>query len=200
MRVLLCAVTSGTCSLGFAVSMLRLQTALLSAPGLQVTVAPVRTTADALARARDEQFDALACIASNVAFPATFVLRGLVAPEPFVAGVYPLPTVDWERVTAKAASPGEEMRFKGCVYNVDAATAKPSTAPGYMTVADAGLRAVVLKKEAIEALAAKVGEGTSDTDVCAAWGRDILIDLDSQCATTGTAEFTGCVGMRTVLR
>lgn len=200
MRVLLCAVTNGSCCLGFAVSMLRLQTALVTAPGLHVTVTSAKSLPEALARAREDACDALVCIATAVAFPASFVLRGLVAPRPFVAGVYPLPTIDWKRVANRAADPGEEMRFKGCVYNVEASTAKPSTAPGYMTVSRAGLRAVVLKREAIDALEGKVGDGASDDDVCAAWGQDILIDMDSQCAITGPAEFTGCVGFRTVLR
>lgn len=193
MRVLLSGVTNGTSSLGFGVSMLRLQTALLSAPGLQVTLSMAPSLPDAVTRASEGTFDALVAISSSVAFPPSFVLRGLVAPEPFVAGVHPLPAIDWDRVVAKAGVPGEDMRFKGMQYNVDPAGAKPSAAPGYMAVPSAGLRAVVLRSEAIQALVGKTG---TDEELCTSWGKDILVDMDNQCAITGPLEFTGCVGFR----
>ena len=202
MRVLLSIVTGGgtfgnSCTLGFAVSMLRQQVALAQAPNIQ-TVIHVASTVHEAARVAVEQggFDAVAAVASNLAFPVAFVLRALVAPAPFVAGIYPLPTIDWDRVVAKAADATEDMQFKGNTYSIDPAAAKHSASPGYLTVNRAGLDAVVLKKQAFEALAAA---GATD-DLCAAWGKPIDADLDNQCSNMGPIEFTGCVGLRTVLR
>lgn len=202
MRVLLAIIaTSSTgCSLGFAVSMLRLQMALVTAPNMQAVVHVAPSIREAIAAAmEDGSFDAVVAVSATLGFPASFVLRGLVAPGPFVAGIYPLPTIDWDRVVSRAADTNETTKFKGNAYNIDAAAAKPATsAPGYLTVKRAGLGAVVLKKEAFEALA---GSGAKDDDdLCEAWGKDILVDLDAQCTNMGPMDFTGCVGYRTVLR
>lgn len=206
MRVLVAAVTRGTtmgCSLGFTVSMMRLQVALLSAPNMQVEVNIVSSLKKAIElAAADDKFDAVVAIGSNVAFPAAFVLRALVAPSSFVAGIYPLPSIDWDRITARVTAKGsdaEEMRFKGNTYNIDPSTAKQAGAAGYLSVTSAGLDAVVLKKEAFTALAASK-TARDDDELCRAWGKDILADLDNQCSTMGPVEFTGCVGLRTVLR
>lgn len=199
MRVLLAIVTTDTCTLGFAVSMMRLQVALGTAPALHATIECVPDLHAAIQMAHKGGFDAVAAIRSHMGFPAGFVLRGLVA-GPFVAGVYPLPCIDWDRVVAKQDDPSEEMQFKGNVYSVDAAKAtRPKKAPpGYLAVREAELGAVVLAKEAIEQL--KEVARVPDAEVCGAWGKDILVDLDNQCTNFGPVEFTGCVGLRSVLR
>lgn len=201
MRVLLAVVTSAAagCSLGFAVSMLRLQMALVSAPNMQAVVHVAPSIRDAIAAAVDDgKFDAVVAISAAMGFPAAFVLRGLVAPSPFVTGIHPLPSIDWDRVVARAADAAEKTRFKGNTYNIDPAAAKASSVPGYLDVARATLGAVVLKREAFEALAR--AECATDDELCAAWGRDMLADLDNQCTVMGPIDFTGCVGFRTVLR
>lgn len=200
MQVLLAVVTNDSCSLGFAVSMLRLQVALATAPDVQVTIELVSSLAEAVELANTHtKFDALVAIRSTIGFPAAFVMRGLVT-GPFVAGVYPLPRLDWDRVVAKKDDASEDMRFKGNVYNIDPAAAKRVAAQlaGYMSAPSAELGAVVLHREALRALADKP-LGTDD-DVCRAWGKDVLVDLDAQCSNFGPVEFTGCVGLRTVLR
>lgn len=198
MRVLVAAVSSsGTCSLGFAVALLRLQVALQTAPNMQAVVDFVPSVrAAAVAAKRDGAFDAVVAVSSTLSFPAGFVLRGIVTPAPFVAGVYPLPGIDWERVKARAGLGTEDMRFKGNTYNIDPERAKRCDVPGYMAVEAAGLGAVVLKGEAVEAVAG-AAEGATDEAICAAWGEPILADLDHPCVNQGPMEFTGCVGFRT---
>lgn len=200
MQVLLAIVTEDTCCLSFAVSMLRLQVAMGQAPNVQMTIEMVRTLQEAVDLAKKQpHIDALVAIRSTIGFPASFVLRALVS-GPFVSGVYPLPRVDWERVVAKKDDTNEEMRFKGNVYNIDPAQAKrlPKLDAGYMIVPKAELGAVVLKREAIEALADK--PVMSDEALCKVWGKDILVDLDAQCSNFGPVDFLGCVGLRAVLR
>lgn len=200
MRVLLAIVAAGgvtgSCSLGFAVSMLRLQAALLAdaRSGVQAVLQVLPGLKDAAAAAKD--FDALVAVSPLVAFPVALVTRALTTRAPFVTGVYPLPRLDWDRVKARADDTREAMRFKGNTYNIEAADAVPTEHAGYMAVKTASLGAVVLSKEAIEALAACTG--SSDQDLCKAWGKDILADLDQPCATIGPIEFTGCVGLRAV--
>ena len=194
MRVLLAVVTRDQCSLGFAISMLRLQSALRGAPGIHATVELVSSVSDAVQLAADiKDIDAVVAVESQLSFPAGFVLNALVAPSPFVVGVYPLPRLDWERVAAKARAPGEDMRYKGNVYNIDPATAKHQS-QRYLGVSTAALGAVVLKAEALCALAK--AEVTTDEGLCAAWGKTILADLENQCSNSGPMEFTGCVGLR----
>ena len=199
MRVLLAVITNGQCSLGNAFSMLQLQTALNSAPNVQVTIHVAASLKEAvdLAVGGEEPFDALVGIGGHVTFPPTFVLRGLVEPSPFVTGIYPLPTVDWKRVVDKGAGSREELRFAGNTYNVDAS--KGECRGGYLIVKAAEeLGAVVLKKAALDVLAKSAD--TSDRGMCEAWGKDIHADLESPCSSTGTMEFMGCVGARAVLR
>ena len=205
MRVLLAVVTSDSCSIGFAVSMMRLQTAIQSAPNVHAVLELVPTLHDAIqvaaappGDADTEPFDAVVAISSHLSFPASFVLRGLSAAPAFIAGIYPLPWLDWERVKSKAHSTsGEDLAFRGNVYNIDPAAAKHVGA-GYLVVPSAKLGAVVLKREAIEGL--KGAAVTTDEALCQTWGKDIYADIDHQCANFGPLEFTGCVGHRTVLR
>lgn len=202
MRVLLAVVAdgpTGSSSVGFAVSMLRLQTALLASKGIDAVV-KIQPSIKAAAREARDGYDALVAVSPLVEFPAAFVMRALATPAPFVAGVYPLPRVNWDRVKARASDATEATRFKGNVYNVDAASARPAAEAGYLAVRSAGLGAAVLKGEAIGALAACEAAAPTDEELCAAWGRDILVDLYNQCATTGPLEFSGCVGLRAVLR
>lgn len=198
MRVLLAILSdggvTGSCTLGFAVGLMRLQAALLSSKGVQAVVELLPSVKAAAAQAREGGYDAAVALATDVAFPPSFVTRALEVDAPFVAGVYPLPRLDWGRVKARADDEREATRFKGNTYNVDAASARPTVHTGYLAVRSAGLSAVVLKKEAIEALAGC--PESSDAALCEAWGRDILVDLEHQCATMGPLEFMGCVGLR----
>lgn len=197
MRVLLVAITDGQCSLEFAVSMLQLQVATRSTPQVELHVgiaSSLRDALDAVAKAPGE-IDALVALQSDITFPASFVLQGLAAPSPFVVGVFPLPTIDWDRVVSKAGSRAEELRFAGNVYNVDASLGKPA-ANGYMEVPRAKLGAVVLRGPALKALAESAA--CTDEALCAAWGKGVHADLNNPCALTGPCAFSGCVGARAV--
>lgn len=199
MRVLLVTVAdAGSCSLGFAISMMRMQAALQPIPDVHVTI-DVAPTLKAATRMAVEAgtFDVVVAVDSGISFPSSLVMRALQAPHAFVTGVYPLPSIDWDRVQDKRDAVGEDVRFRGNTYNLDAAQAK-LVAGEYLEVAQAKLGCVILKKEAFECVANALG--STDPELCAAWGRPIHADLASQCAVSGTVEFTGCVGARAVLR
>lgn len=204
MRVLLAVVTSDSCSIGFAVSMMRLQTAIQSAPNVHATLELVPSLHAAIQLAAappapgTEPFDTVVAVTSHLSFPASFVLRALAAAPAFITGIYPLPWLDWERVRSKARdTTGEDLAFRGNVYNVDAAAARHA-GNGYLAVPCAKLGAAVLKREAIDAL--KDVAVLTDEALCEAWGKDIYADIDHQCSNFGAVEFTGCVGHRTVIR
>lgn len=193
MRVILAVVTdTGTCSLGFVASMVRLQAALMTVPQLSAAVCVVGSVAEAAAlAAREGNFDAVVALTSTVTFPVALVTRALVAPAHFVCGVYPLPSgIDWQRVQTAT---DEEARFRGNTYSIDPAAARV-VGRGYAEVDRAGLGAAVLHRPAFQAVAA-AGCRTDD-DVCAAWGRPILADLDHPCAAMGPVEFSGCAARR----
>lgn len=194
MRVLLSIIDAlGTCSAGLAISLLRLQTAVAHAPDMRLTVHATKSLGEAAREARAGGFDALVAIEHTIGFPAAFVVRGLVSPEPFVTGVYPLHALDWARVACTPDDCTEELRFRGNAYNLDPAEAR--AAPnGYVAVRSARLGAVVLKGAALEAIAAS--SATTHEGLCADWGRDIHADLDNPCQSTGPMEFMGCVGAR----
>lgn len=202
MRVLLAVVSPrGTATVGFAISLLRLQSALQTAPNMKTVIEMAPSVHDALkaAVAAEEPYDAVVAIKSHLSFPSSFVLRGLVSPAQFVTAVHPLPVIDWERVKAKAGGTSEATRFTGNVYNIDPKAFKlVPDAHGFVEVPHGELGGVVLKGEAIAAVAASAGG--SDKELCGAWSGKIHADLDSQCALTGSVEFTGCVGMRSVVR
>lgn len=215
MRVLLAIVSDGgTCTLGCAVSMVRLQNALMTVPGLNAVVCVTGSVAEAVRAAAegrgDQQFDAVVAISSHLTFPVAFVTKALMAPGPFVCGVHPLPALDWGRVKRSAGSggerelPEEDLRYAGNTYNIDPATARVSSHTGYATVTAAKLGAVVLHGEAIKAVAAGCGgdDGHDGDDgaLCRAWGRPILADLENPCAVMGPMEFLGCAGVRARLR
>lgn len=192
------------CSVGFAVSMLRLQTAMRGSPvplSAVLEIVPSLRAAIELA-AKDETYRALVAISGFIAFPPSFVLRALSSGKPFVAGVYPLPRIDWDRVKAKAHSKSKEsMEFRGNVYNIDAANAQ-HVGGGFMEVphGDVEPGAVVLTREAIVAVSKCVPLPVTDAGVPAAWGQAIAVDVDAPCSTFGPVEFFGCVGTRSVLR
>ncbi len=200
MRVLLAIVSTDQCSLGFTVSILK--TVNLLVREAQVNVEVVRSVQEAVTLAHGiEGLDALVAIRSSLTFCPEFVMHGLKA-GPFVAGVYPLPTIDWGRVAAQKGPGQEELRFKGNTYNLDPSGCRQRGAPpGYLAVDTVELGAVVLGKAAIKALADKACRASvTDAQLCKAWGKDILVDMDHQCTNFGPHEFTGCVGMRATLR
>lgn len=199
MRVLLAVVAEGgVCSLGFVASMVRLQSALMSVAGLAAAVCVVGGVAEAAHVAvREGGFDAVVALSSNLTVPVPLVTQALMAPGKFVCGVYPLPVgLDWARVE-RGGDDGEDARFRGNAYSIDPAAATVLSDSGYAQVDRALLGAAILHRPAFEAVAAKCPDGAaSDEQVCAAWGRPILVDLEHQCAAMGPLEFAGCAARR----
>ena len=205
MKVLLAVVgDSGTCSLGFAVSMLRLQTALQSSPvpvqAMMEVVPSVRTALDIAAA--DKSIEAVVAIKNSLSFTPGFVLRALASKKDAVVGVYPLPRIDWDRVKARQST-SEKAEFRGNVYNIDASKAT-FAGNGYLelangqSVVESGC--VVLTRQAVDTLATPSTHKTTDEVLGAAWTKAVYADVDQQCSNFGPVEFFGCVGMRTVLR
>lgn len=198
-KVLLAIVCpNAQCSLDFSLSLLRLQMALVKAPlDIQVDVVPSLCKAIEVVNS-DESYTNLVCIASHVSFTAAFVLRGLSSGHPFVAGIYPLTVLDWDRVKEAAVS-SESPQYRGNVYNLDIEKASFG-AQGYLSVSDGSIEpgAVILTREAVEAIASL--QPKTDADVTTAWGKTIHADLDQQCANFGQVEFVGCAGSRAILR
>lgn len=200
MRVLLAIVSTDQCSLGFTVSILKTVNLLIREA--QVNVEVVSSVHEAVTLAHSiKGLDALVAIRSSLSFSPEFVMNGLKT-GPFVAGVYPLPTIDWGRVAAQKGPAQEELRFKGNTYNLDpTGCTQKGAPPGYLVVDKVELGAVILGQAAITALADTACRASvTDAQLCEAWGKDILVDMGHQCTNFGPHEFTGCVGMRATLR
>jgi hypothetical protein len=191
-------------ALFFAESLMRLQNALASLPGLGVDYIVVPDLKGALSIARErKQADALVFLHPTIGFPEQFVLRALGNPEAkFVAGIFPEPTIDWDRVvrTVRDGGAGEEPRFAGCVYNVDPEKAQPVPGNGHLSVTNIPLGAAVLKRDVLDAIDYLVDDSLPVTDsmVCDAWAHhgQIWADLDSPCSKFGSLGFSGCIGAR----
>lgn len=192
MRLFVAITTEDVCTIGFATSVIQLRQALQSAPNVQAAIDFVPDLETAFQKCKNMgDVDVMAVLSSQISFPARFILRSLVAPHPFIAAIYPLAQLDWNRVQQKALVPGEDMRFKGNKYNFDPSLATPVTGQ-YIAVRSAELKAMVLKRDAID----KVSGVKCTKDICKAWGKDIHMDLIEQCANFGPMEFSGCIGVR----
>lgn len=224
-HLIICVVTGtrAEVSLMAAISMLRLQIRLMASqtpiradmhfvPDINAALHTVYATEDA-----DEQAGALV-VDGSMGFDTDFVLRALDAPDvPLLLGVYPLPTIDWDRVRTCPA--GEDPQNWGNVYNV-----QPLSAPdarGYVVVDRTShlgmlwLRAGVLRDIAARHPEVVGGEGDC-AFACAGkydgltvsahrrfldlYGGRILADPRAGASSSGATEFGGCVGARNVLR
>lgn len=218
--IVLCVVTNGRqeVSLACAVSMLRLQNALMMSPSpLRADMHFVESLDDALNVLHRHADAAGALIADHgIGFDAEFAFRALRSGLPLVAGTYPLPTVDWERV--KQAPENEDPGFWGNVYNVT--PTGRFNAQGYARVSAARLGLVWVSKAAVAEIARKHPElATDDGYVPFAlagvydgkrldgndrflqlYDGEIWADIERPATSTGPLEFGGCVGSRQVLR
>lgn len=223
-HLVICVVTGPKpeVSLMAAISLLRLQTHLMSSPqpiradmhfvsDINEALHTVHTTAEAE--------DASALIFDGcMGFDTAFALRALATDVPVLVGVYPMPVIDWQRVSSKPGG-GEDVQNWGNVYNV-----KPLTSPdanGYIEVdrtAHLGLlwlRARVLRDIAArhpEVKGAEAGTafacpGMYGGKMTSAHRRfldlyngPVRADPAAGATSSGPTEFGGCVGARNVLR
>lgn len=202
-----------------AVSLLRMQTMLMtSADPIRADMHFVSTLDDALncLRANKDAVGAL-MVEGGIGFDPSFGLEAMKSGMPLVAGVYPLPVVDWERVKTQPAN--EVPQHWGNVYNV-----KPAGSPGpngYLPVTDAALGVVWVSADVVRSIESRhpeivTADGSSAAFARAGvyagvrreaherfldlWAGPVYADPNRQCSSSGPAEFGGCVGARTVLR
>lgn len=220
MSILLCIVTNGRpeASLVCAISMLRLQTMLMTAPErIAADMHFVPTIDDAMNLLHQHPTARGAAVMdSSLGFDPEFPTRAMRSGLPVVVASYPLPEIDWERV--KRQPKNEESRFWGNKYSV---TPSGRIGPnGYAHVTDAKLGIAWVAKEVVTGIVERnpgivALDGSADfalTGVHAGkrhdghrrflelFGGDVWADLEHPGSSTGPIEFGGCVGMRHILR
>lgn len=223
-----CVVANGRneISLVTAMSLLRLQIRMMTERNYKVGIHFVRTFDEALNTIHaDEELYGGIVVDGTLGFSADFVLGSEKSGLPLVAGVYPLPAVDWERVKAvgtgdKAAAAAEPPSFWGNAYNV---TPLPGSSPTseYVKVDPntATLGLAWVRRSELVGIAAKHPEIVGDGGVSFAtpgtydgvrmneyqrflslYGYAVFANVAHQASSTGPTEFGGCVGHRSVLR
>lgn len=224
-RVVICVVTGrkADVTLTTAISLLRLQTRLMAHPErIQADVHFVNDFNDALNAVRRTEGAQGGLIAEgSIGFDTDFLLRAMDRPAAeVVAGVYPLPVVDWQRVATRPQ--GEEPAFWGNVYSVKTSgVTDPAT--GYLEAEAAGtslglvwvrasvLADIVTRHPDIMTTDGTVGafardgvydgvETTAYDRFLTLYGGRLLADPAAGATSSGPTEFGGCVGARSVLR
>lgn len=220
-RILFASITQGRdqCSISHAISIIKFQTGILSAPiELEYRFEP--SLADALDAFGASNADVLVAIDNYIGFPEAFVTENVIgASKEFVAGCFPLPgVIDWERVRAKAHDESEPNAFKHVQYSLDP-TAEIHDLD-WAQGSQARLDCVILRRSALDRIKesnpASVHPGgllahvesigpdgtkrSKDETLCAMYGKPIWIDLAHPCCSFGSYAFCGAVGLRRVLR
>lgn len=224
-HVVVCVVTGPKTdvTLTAAISLLRLQTQLMAHPErIQADVHFVHDFNAALNVVhRSEGAQGGLIFEGGIGFDAAFLLRAMERPAAqVVAGVYPLPVIDWARVASRPQ--GEEPSMWGNVYSVKT-TGATDPGTGYLEAEakDAALGLVWVRTSALADIVTRhPGIMTADRSV-AAFARDgvydgvettaysrflalyggrLLADPEAGATSSGPAEFGGCVGARSVLR
>jgi hypothetical protein len=221
--LLLCVITNdrGEVSLACASNLLRFQTQLMTtAEAVRTDMQFVRRFDDALnaLRAHDSAEGAVV-IDGTLGFDAQFPLRCLRSGRPLVAGCYPLPVIDWDRVAGQPE--GEEPRQWGNQYS--AVLAGPVDADGYAPASEARLGLAWVAKRVVDALVTRepgvvsedgtacfAARGVYDgklrdehqrfLDLCGRCGFRAAVDVTMPAVSSGPVEFGGCVGARPTLR
>lgn len=220
-RLLLAVITDKRpeASLGFAVSLLKFQVAIAHTT-LHTDLHHFDTVDDALNAFATSEHTHLFVVGSTIAFDAELVLRALEAGHPFVAGLYPLPGYDWERVKQAAASApdahadADRLRLLATTHNLEVS----DDAAEYGAVC--GVRELgvfVISRDVVDALTASaprhesgwllfapgVHEGTyesAERRLLRMWNGPVKADLARLCGSFGAVEFAGTISARTVVR
>ena len=154
--------------------------------------------------------------------PPEFVLGVLDAPHEAIAGVYPLPKIDWDRVSKTLETPGasEPLQHAGNVYNLEPAQGPLKRYVPVKTVRD--LKVLALSSKVLRQMAGpsnsylaedgskhylfthdSVFENALQNQYQTLARRlpvPLVADLELPCVMTGPAQFAGCVGMRGSVR
>jgi hypothetical protein len=162
--------------------------------------------------------DYIMIVDAQCGFTPDFVFGVVDSGHQAVAGVYPLPKIDWDRVSKVLYSEDskEPLNHAGNIYNLTPAVATMQRYVPVHTVQE--LRVLVLKTSLIRDL---MGPSTSYADntkhlIChdAVYNDTfhnvyqtlfhklplVVADVEAPCVLSAPAQFTGCVGMRTSLR
>jgi hypothetical protein len=208
-------------TLSAAVSLLRTQAAIISSQTPMMTdMYFVHSLNDALNEAwrMEGAHGALICD-GTIGFDVAFLERALASEHHLIAGTYPMPLIDWERVKSRPA--GKDPRTWGHVPNTEPSPVATAGGP-YVPIQGAKhLGLLWVRREALVDIArrhpgivSKDGthaafamEGVYDGKRCTApqrlfdlWGGPVVADTQSTCNSSGPVEFGGCVGERKVLR
>lgn len=212
-------------SISFAMGMLRAQAELLTRRDVAVNVGLYTSMHEVLNSFYKRGFDVLVAIDSLLGVNERFITRNIWCTHDLVAGVYPLPHIDWEKVKEKTqAGSAEPTALQGLDYNVSGIRGA-DLGSKYLTIdPPADMRAFVLKRSVLEAavqahpeIAFTNGAGeteynfwttrvvdnrrlTEAENLCALWGGPVHADYEYQLQNFGPLDFAGCVGNRQVIR
>jgi hypothetical protein len=218
-RVLLAIIThQDELSLVCTTSLLRLQQVAGRRDDVLLDVHLVPTFLDALNTY--SKGDYVFIVDGTIGVPPEFVFNAIASDHDVVAGVYPLPKVDWDRVAKVLgdAASTEPLNHAGNTYNVTPAPGR-SGVSRYVPVREVKeLKVLCLKSSVLEKLAGpetSYDKGhlfTYDSVFDNAFSNvyqtlarklgieSIMADLDCPCVCAGPAQFAGCVGMRGSIR
>ena len=217
MRLLVAAITDDKSegSLGFAVSMLRFQVAIVT-KDIQVDVHYFPTLDQALNAFSDhDEYDLGFFASTSITFDSAFVFEAIESKHPFVTGIYPLPGIQWDKVQD---SMGDNPKRSGTKFNVTLSSPSPQQQQ-YALVTSADLGAFVIRRVVIDTIkknhpelahasgclfyASGVHDGKYEdahSRFLRLWAGAVHADTKIPCGNFGSVDFIGCIGARPVIR
>jgi hypothetical protein len=222
--VLFVSVTEGrdVSSISNAISAAKMQLAVIQKP-IELEFRFEKTLADAIDHFHaNRAFDVLVAVDNLMGYPGEWVVENALghADKHVITGIFPLPgVVDWDRIRAKAADDREPNFSKGHVYNISLDGAAVTEDSRFVVVPEATLSCVVIKRAAIDDIAARhpelahdrglhvhaptLADGkklTADQTFCRLYGKPIHADLQHPCSSFGTLQYAGICALRKQLR
>ena len=156
-RVIIAIITEGRgdMTLQTCVSILNLQMTLMTSPnGFHADLRFYKTSNEALtALYTEKDFGGAYIINFSTGVPGDFATKAWNSNKDVVVGIYPLPTIDWDRVKANIANTAESLENTGAVYNLSLAGIPDEN--GYAkvkSIKDAGV--MFIKREVVDVIVA----------------------------------------------
>lgn len=219
--VLVCGITASDVAIHFTSSLLRMQSELARSPGASVNFEFFLTVNDALKQfANSPHFDVCVIVDGQMAVDSRFILTH-DATKHFVVASYPVRTIDWDRVRAKATeNSAEAPDHTGITYNYDPAVGIPEPGGTHLKLparTPVQLKIFKITRHAMDTMltacpqpapafvmhSAGIEGGvgmTADEWLCDLWGDAIHADIVAKTMNIGPYDFTGTVGLRKQLR
>ena len=154
-RVIIAIITEGRgdMTLQTCVSILNLQMTLMTSPnGFQADMRFYKTANEALtALYTEKDFSGVYIINFSTGVPGDFATKAQNSNKDVVVGIYPMATIDWDRVKANIANTAESLENTGAVYNLSLAGIPDEN--GYAkvkSIKDAGV--MFVKREALDTI------------------------------------------------